>query len=135
MAKSEAKVSEDKLQALIDAWNRKDVSELARTLGAKESTINFWAGKLRKSMKAHGMPDEQIKKILPTKRKVQGNVFDIVVKKMLSLEQAPKRRGRKPREMQDQRNCLLVFLASPSTRLGRVLSAIWNSHSPETKAG
>jgi hypothetical protein len=100
MARSEAKVSEDKLQALIDAWNRKDVSELARTLGAKESTINFWAGKLRKSMKAHGMPDEQIKKILPTKRKVQGNVFDIVVKKMLSPEQAPKRRGRKPREVE-----------------------------------
>ena len=51
-------------------------------------------------MKAHGMPDEQIKKILPTKRKVQSNVFDIVVKKMFSPEQAPKRRGRKPREVE-----------------------------------
>jgi len=99
MARSEAKVSEDKLQALIDAWNRKDVSELARTLGAKESTINFWAGKLRKSMKAHGMIDEQIKKILPTKRKVQGNAYDVVVKKMLSSGQTRKRRGRKAKEV------------------------------------
>ncbi len=98
MARGEAKVSEDKLQALIEGWNKKDISELAQILGAKESTINFWAGKLRKSMKAHGVPDEQIKKILPTKRRVQSNVFDSVVKKMLSSEQAPKRRGRKPRE-------------------------------------
>ena len=97
MARSEAKVSEDKLQALIEGWNKKDISELAKTLGAKESTINFWAGKLRKSMKAHGMTDEQIKKILPTKRRVQSNVFDTVVKKMWSSEQAPKKRGRKPR--------------------------------------
>jgi DNA-binding transcriptional MerR regulator len=100
MAKGEAKVSEDKLQALIDGWDKKDISELAKALGAKESTINFWAGKLRKSMKVHGMSDEQIKKILPTKRKVQSNVFDTVVKKMLSSEQAPKRRGRKPREVE-----------------------------------
>ena len=52
MARGEAKVSEDKLQALIEGWNKKDIGELAQILGAKESTINFWAGKLRKSMKA-----------------------------------------------------------------------------------
>jgi hypothetical protein len=102
MARGEAKVSEDKLQALIEGWNKTDISELAQILGAKESTINFWAGKLRKSMKAHGMSDEQIKKILPTKRRVQSNVFDAVVKKMLSSEQAPKKRGRQPRKAEGQ---------------------------------
>jgi DNA-binding transcriptional MerR regulator len=90
-------VSEDKLQTLIDNWKTKSVSELARMLGAAESTINYWAGKLRKSMKNNGMSDEQIKKTLPAKRKAQGNVYDNVVKKMLSPEQAPKKRGRKPK--------------------------------------
>ena len=99
MARGEAKVSEDKLQLLMENWNKKDISELAQTLGAKESTVNFWAGKLRKSMKAHGMTDEEIKKLLPTKRRVSSNVFDAVVKKMLSSEQAPKKRGRRPRDV------------------------------------
>ena len=45
-------------------------------------------------MKSNGMTDEQIKKILPVKRKAQGNVYDNVVKGMLSSEQAPKKRGR-----------------------------------------
>jgi len=99
MAKRVAKVSEDKLQTLIENWKTKDVSELARMLGAGESTINYWAGKLRKSMKSNGMTDEQIKKKLPAKRRAQGNVYDNVVKKMLSPEQAPKKRGRKPREV------------------------------------
>jgi hypothetical protein len=35
MARGEAKVSEDKLQALMEGWNKKDISELAKTLGAK----------------------------------------------------------------------------------------------------
>jgi DNA-binding transcriptional MerR regulator len=100
MARSDAKVSEDKLQALVENWGKKDTGELAQMLGVGESTINYWAGKLKKSMKSHGMTDEQIKKILPIKRKAQGNVYDIVVKKMLSSEQAPKRRGRKPREVE-----------------------------------
>ncbi len=100
MAKREVKVSEEKLQALVDNWNKKDASELAQMLGAGESTINYWAGKLRKSMKSNGMSDEQIKKILPAKRKVLGNVYDIVVKRMLSPDQIPtKRRGRKPKEV------------------------------------
>ena len=63
-------------------------------LGAGESTINYWAGKLRKSMKSNGMTDQQIKKVIPAQRKVRANVFDLVVKKMLSSEQAPKKRGR-----------------------------------------
>ncbi len=66
-------------------------------LGAGESTVNYWAGKLRKSMKSNGMTNEQIKEILPAKRRAQGNVYDIVVKKLLSPEQAPKKRGRKPK--------------------------------------
>jgi hypothetical protein len=98
MAKREAKVSEDKLQKLIENWKMKDVGELARMLGAGQSTINYWAGKLRKSMKNNGMTDEQIKKMLPAKRRAQGNIYDNVVKKMLSSEQAPKKRGRKPRK-------------------------------------
>ena len=99
MAKREAQVSEDKLQALVDNWNTKSVSELAEMLGAGESTINYWAGKLRKSMKANEMTDEQIKKALPAKRKVQGNAYDVVVKKMLSSGQTRKRRGRKAKEV------------------------------------
>ena len=74
MAKREAQVSEDKLQKLVDNWNTKNAGELAEMLGAGESTINYWAGKLRKSMKANGMTDQQIRSILPTKRKVQVNV-------------------------------------------------------------
>jgi hypothetical protein len=99
MARREVKVSEDRLQTLVENWNRKDVGELAQMLGVGESTINYWAGKLRKSMKSNGMTDEQIKKMLPAKRKAQGNVYDIVVKRMLSAEQAPKKRGRKPKEI------------------------------------
>ena len=100
MARSDAKVSEDKLQALVENWDKKDTGELAQMLGVGESTISYWAGKLKKSMKNHGMTDEQIKKTLPIKRKVPGNVYDIVVKKMLAPERAPKRRGRKPREIE-----------------------------------
>ncbi len=91
------KVSEDKLQALIDNWSSKDASELAAMLDVGESTINYWAGKLRKSMKAHGMTDQQIKEALPPKRRAEGNVYDIIAKKMLSSKQ-PRRRGRKPKE-------------------------------------
>lgn len=98
MAKRATKVSEDKLQTLIENWNEKGASELAEMLKAGESTINYWAGKLRKSMKSNGMTDEQIKKILPAKRKAQGNVFDNVVKRMLSSEEAPKKRERKPKK-------------------------------------
>ncbi|MGD0232898.1 MAG: hypothetical protein ABSC19_21530 [Syntrophorhabdales bacterium] len=100
MPRSDVKVTEDKLQALLENWNKKDTSELAQMLSVGESTVNYWAGKLKKSMKAHGMTDEQIKKTLPIKRKVHGNVYDIVVKKMLAPERAPKRRGRKPREIE-----------------------------------
>jgi hypothetical protein len=100
MAKREAQVSEDKLQKLVDNWNTKNPSELARMLGSGESTINYWVGKLRKSMKSNGMTDEQIKKILPTKRKAHGNVYDVLVKKMLSSGQAPRRRGRKAKEVE-----------------------------------
>ncbi len=99
MTKRQAKVSEDKLQRLVENWTKKDVGQLAEMLGAGESTINYWAGKLRKSMKSNGMTDEQIKKMLPAKRKAQGNVYDNVVKRMLSPEQAPKKRGRKPKEI------------------------------------
>jgi hypothetical protein len=66
-------------------------------LGTGVSTINYWAGKLRKSMRSNGMTDEQIKRILPAKRKLQGNVYDIVVKKMMPAEKTPRRRGRKPK--------------------------------------
>jgi len=100
MAKRETKVNEDKLQTLLNNWNEKGVSELAAMLKAGESTINYWAGKLRKSMKSNGMSDEQIKKILPTKRKAHGNVYDVLVKKMLSSGQAPRRRGRKAKEVE-----------------------------------
>ncbi|MGD0229567.1 MAG: hypothetical protein ABSC19_04305 [Syntrophorhabdales bacterium] len=100
MAKREAKVSEDKLQMLVENWNTKEAGELAQMLGTGERTINYWAGKLRKSMKSNGMTDEQIKNILPGKRKAQGNVYDNIVKKMLSSEQAPGRRRRKPKEVE-----------------------------------
>jgi len=100
MTKREAKVSEDKLQTLVENWNTKDVSELAHMLGTGVSTVNYWAGKLRKSMRSNGMTDDQIRRILPAKRKLQGNVYDVVVKKMLSAEQAPRRRGRKPKEVE-----------------------------------
>ncbi|MGD0662934.1 MAG: hypothetical protein ABSD38_33200 [Syntrophorhabdales bacterium] len=99
MAKRETKVNEDKLQTLLNNWNEKGVSELAAMLKAGESTINYWAGKLRKSMKSNGMSDEQIKKILPAKRRAQGNVYDNVVKRMLSSEEAPKKRGRKSKKV------------------------------------
>lgn len=97
MAKREGKVSEEKLQMLVENWNTKDAGGLAEMLGAGESTINYWVGKLKKSMKSNGMTDEQIKKILPAKRKAQGNVYDMVVRKMLSLGHAPRKRGRKPK--------------------------------------
>lgn len=97
MAKREARVSEDRLETLVANWNTKDVRELAEMLGTRESTINDWAKKLRRSMKSNGMTDEQVKKILPAKRKVHGDVYDIVAKKMLSPEQAPTKRGRKPK--------------------------------------
>ena len=97
MAKREARVSEHKLQTLVANWNTKNPSELAEMLGAGLSTINYWAGRLRKSMKANGMTDEQIKMTLPTKRKALGNAYDIVAKRLLSSGQAPKRRGRKPK--------------------------------------
>ncbi|MGD0230946.1 MAG: hypothetical protein ABSC19_11390 [Syntrophorhabdales bacterium] len=100
MAKGQEKVNEDKLQILIRNWNEKGVSQLAEMLNAGESTVNYWAGKLRKSMKSNGMTDEQIKKILPAKRKAQGNVYDDVVKQMLSPERAPKKRGRKPKAVE-----------------------------------
>jgi hypothetical protein len=99
MAKRETKVNEDKLQTLLNNWNEKGVSELAAMLKAGESTINYWAGKLRKSMKSNGMSDEQIKKILPAKRRAQGNVYDNVVKRMLSSEEAPKKRGTNPKKV------------------------------------
>lgn len=99
MARGQGKVSEDKLGKSIENWNTKDTAQLAEMLGVGESTINYWAGKLRKSMKSNGMTDEQIKKTLPAKRKAQGNVYDIVVKRMLSSEEVPKKRGRKPKEI------------------------------------
>ena len=98
MARRETKVSEERLQAVIDNWNRSEIGDLAQMLGVDENTINSWAARLRKSMKKHGMSAEQIKKLLPTKRKVPANVFDIVVKRLQSPEQAPKKRGRKPKE-------------------------------------
>ncbi len=108
MAKREAKVSEDKLQALVDNWNAKDVSELAQMLGTGVSTINYWAGKLRKAMRSNGMTDEQIRRILPAKRKQQGNVYDIVVKRMLPTEQAPGE-GAENRREKRPRNSLYIF--------------------------
>jgi transposase len=94
-----ARVSEDKIQTMIENWKTKDTSELAKMLGVGDSTVSYWAGKLRKSMKAHGMTSDQIKEVLPVKRKAQGSVFDNVVIKMLaSTKTAPKQMGRKPRK-------------------------------------
>ena len=100
MAKREVKVSEQKLEMLVKNWNTKDVIELAQLLGTGESTINYWAGKLRKSMKSNGMTDEQIKTILPARRRAQGNVYDNVVEKLLSSERTPGTRRRKPKEVE-----------------------------------
>ena len=99
MAKREAQVTEQKLQMLVENWNTKSASKLAEMLGAGESTISYWVGKLKKAMKSNGMTDEQMKKMLPAKRRVQSNPYDVVVRKMLSSG-IPKRRGRKAKEVE-----------------------------------
>jgi transposase len=95
----EKKVTEEKLQTLIQNWNEKEIGELAQILAVDEGTVNSWAARLRKSMKKQGMTDELIKKILPAKRKVTANVFDLVVKKLQAGEQAPKGKGGRPRKV------------------------------------
>lgn len=102
MARRQEKVSEDSLQALVENWNNKDVVELSEMLGVEERVINYWAMKLRKSMKDNGLSDDDIRRILPAKRRVQGNVYDRVAKRYLSPEQAPKRRGRKPKQQKPE---------------------------------
>ncbi len=53
-------------------------------------------------MKDNGLSDDDIRRILPAKRRVQGNVYDRVAKRYLSPEQAPKRRGRKPKQQKPE---------------------------------
>jgi hypothetical protein len=97
MARRQEKVSENSLQVLVENWNKKDVGELGEMLGVEDRVINYWAMKLRKSMKDNGMSDEEIRKTLPAKRRLHGNVYDRVVKRFISPEGQPKRRGRKPK--------------------------------------
>ena len=93
--KRESRVTEEKLQKLIDNWSKRETSEIAAMLDADEASVTYWAAKLRKSMKKQDMSDEMIKKLLPAKRKVQQNVYDAVVGRLMSAEPAPKRRGRR----------------------------------------
>jgi hypothetical protein len=95
--KRESRVTEEKLQKLIDNWSKRETSEIAAMLDADEASVTYWAAKLRKSMKKQDMSDEMIKKLLPAKRKVQQNVYDAVVGRLMSAEPAPKRRGRRAR--------------------------------------
>jgi mannitol-specific phosphotransferase system IIBC component len=93
--KRESRVTEEKLQKLIDNWGKRETSEIAAMLDADEASVAYWAAKLRKSMKKQGMSDEMIKKLLPARRKVQQNVYEAVVSRLMSAEPALKRRGRR----------------------------------------
>jgi transposase len=98
MAKGrQSDVTEQQLQTLIESWNQKDSGEIAAMLQTDEATINQWAARLRRSMKKAGMPEEQIKKLLPARRKARGNVFDLVVSRLMAGAElvAAKRRGRR----------------------------------------
>lgn len=93
--KRQNKVSEENLQKLIENWGNNDIKELASMLDTDEASVVYWAAQLRKSMKKQGMSNEQIKKLLPTKRKVQPNVYDAVVSKLVSGKPAKKKDGRR----------------------------------------
>lgn len=88
-------VTEGQLKMLIENWNQKETAEIAVMLEADEATVTYWAAKLRQSMKKQGVSDDMIKKLLPTRRRTAGNIFDIVARKLMSSEPVPKRRGRK----------------------------------------
>ena len=93
MARAQAHASEDKLRALIKGWKGNDVPTLAKKDNVDEKTVNSWTARLRRTMKESGMDQEQIKELLPPKRRVQANPFLNVVRIM--AEEPPKSRGRK----------------------------------------
>ena len=94
MARAQARASEDKLRALIKGWKGNDVPALAKKLDVDEKTVNSWVARLRRTMKESGMDQEQIKELLPPKRRVQENPFLNVVREIMA-EEPPKSRGRK----------------------------------------
>jgi hypothetical protein len=93
VAKRETKVSEEKLKELLKNWPKMSIADLGVKLGVGESTVNYWAGKLRKQMKASGITDEEIKKLLPSKRVERANLFEKVINDM--KEKAEKEKAAK----------------------------------------
>jgi hypothetical protein len=95
MAKITNKVNEQKLRLLADHWIKKDLTELSKLLGVGEYTVNHWAERLRKSLKAQGIADEEIAKILPIKRKpsvsiAYENITEELVKRLKESEKKGK---------------------------------------------
>lgn len=94
----ENKVTEEKLQILIGNWSSKEIGEIASMLEADEASVAYWAAQLRKSMKKQGVKKETVNKLLPSKRKVRPNVYDVVVSKLISGQPAKKKRAKRAKK-------------------------------------
>jgi DNA-binding transcriptional MerR regulator len=103
MPKKDSGISEQKLQLLVDNWKDKSIPEMAELLGITETTLGFWVMKLRKSMRAAGMPPDRIAEMLPSKRKAPVNVFDAFAVAGRQPEMAaPKKRTRSARKKKSE---------------------------------
>jgi hypothetical protein len=104
MPKKDSRISEQKLKLLVDNWKDKDITELAELLGVTETTLGFWVMKLRKSMRAAGMPPDRIAEMLPSKRKTAVNVFDAFARSLARQSEvaAPKKRAGSARKKKSE---------------------------------
>ena len=95
MAKIINKVNEQKLRLLADNWAKKDLTELAILLGVGEYTVIHWAERLRKSLKAQGVTDEDIIKILPIKRKPSVSIaYENITAELVKKLKEPEKKGK-----------------------------------------
>lgn len=95
MLKIPSKVNEQKLRLLADNWAKKDLAELTKLLGVAEITVNHWADKLRKSLKAQGVADEDIYKVFPIKRKPSPAVaYENITAELVKKLKAPEKKGK-----------------------------------------
>jgi len=95
MAKIINKVNEQKLRLLADNWAKKDLTELAKLLGVGEYTVIHWAERLRKYLKAQGVTDEDIIKILPIKRKPSVSIaYENITAELVKKLKEPEKKGK-----------------------------------------
>ncbi len=104
MPKKDSRISEQKLQLLVDNWKDKSIPEMAELLDITETTLGFWVMKLRKSMRAAGMPPDRIAEMLPSKRKAPVNVFDAFARSLARQSETatPKKRTRSARKKKSE---------------------------------